>query len=101
CGWSILAWRFMGLVRLSRARDKLHASLIAVASALGVLAMLSAAVGLALRDYGVIHLAAQLGLWLFIVPVYVSVAHRMIPFFTASALPILDAWRPNWLLWSL
>ena len=23
----------------------------------------------------------------------------MIPFFTASALPFLDAWRPNWLLW--
>lgn len=101
CGWSMLTWRFMGMVRLSRARDKLHASLIALACALGVLAMLSAAAGLALRDYGVIHLAAQLGLWLFIVPVYVSVAHRMIPFFTASALPILDAWRPNWLLWTL
>jgi len=25
----------------------------------------------------------------------------MIPFFTASALPVLDAWRPNWLLWTL
>lgn len=100
-GWAMLASRFIGLLRRSRARDKLHASLIAVASALGVLAMLSAAAGLALNDYRVIHLAAQLGLWLFIVPVYVSVAHRMIPFFTASALPILDAWRPNWLLWTL
>lgn len=101
CGWGMVTWRFIGLVRLSRARDKLHASLIALASALGVLAMWFAAAGLALRDYGVIHLAAQLGLWLFIVPVYVSVAHRMIPFFTASALPVLDAWRPNWLLWTL
>lgn len=101
CGWGMLAWRFIGLLRRSRARDKLHASLIAVASALGVLAMVSAALGLALRDYSVVHLAAQLGLWLFIVPVYASVAHRMIPFFTASALPILDAWRPNWLLWTL
>lgn len=101
CGWAMLAGRFIGLLRRSRARDKLHASLIAVASALGVLAMLFATAGLALRNYGLIHLAAQLGLWLFIVPVYVSVAHRMIPFFTASALPILDAWRPNWLLWTL
>jgi uncharacterized protein involved in response to NO len=30
----------------------------------------------------------------------VTVAHRMIPFFTASALPLLDAWRPMWLLWT-
>ena len=24
--------------------------------------------------------------------------HRMIPFFSTSALPVLDAWRPLWLL---
>ena len=39
------------------------------------------------------RLAALLGLWWFVVPVYVVVAHRMLPFFTASALPVLDAWR--------
>jgi uncharacterized protein involved in response to NO len=30
--------------------------------------------------------------------VFAVVAHRMIPFFTASALPALDAWRPWWLM---
>lgn len=100
-GWAMLCWRFGGLVRRSPARDRLHASLIAVACCAGVLAMLSAAAGMALADYRVIRLAALLGLWWFIVPVFVTVAHRMIPFFTASALPVLDAWRPNWLLWTL
>lgn len=100
-GWAMLSWRFIGLVRRSPARDRLHAKLIAAACSLGVVAMLSASVGVALGEYRVIHLAALLGLWWFIVPVYVTVAHRMIPFFTASALPVLDAWRPNWLLWTL
>ncbi|MBI5927130.1 MAG: NnrS family protein [Aquabacterium sp.] len=100
-GWAMLTWRFLGLVRRSPARDRLHAKLIAVACSLGVLVMLSAAVCLVLGDYRIIRLAALLGLWWFIVPVYVTVAHRMIPFFTASALPVLDAWRPNWLLWTL
>jgi uncharacterized protein involved in response to NO len=27
------------------------------------------------------------------------VSHRMIPFFGASAVPLLDLWRPTWLLW--
>lgn len=100
-GWAMLTWRFLGLVRRSPARDRLHAKLIAAACSLGVLAMLSAAAGIALGDYRIIRLAALLGLWWFVVPVYVTVAHRMIPFFTASALPVLDAWRPNWLLWTL
>ena len=38
------------------------------------------------------------GLWGFVVAVYVAVAHRMIPFFTASAMPQLTAWRPIWAL---
>lgn len=100
-GWLALWWRFASLVRRSPARDRLHASIIACASALGVLAMAAAALGLVRLDFGLVRLAVLLGLWWFIVPVYVTVAHRMIPFFTASALPVLDAWRPNWLLWTL
>jgi uncharacterized protein involved in response to NO len=41
---------------------------------------------------------ALAGLWGFVGVVYATVAHRMIPFFTAAALPALDAWRPQWLL---
>ncbi|MFX8945934.1 hypothetical protein ABTN08_20010, partial [Acinetobacter baumannii] len=33
------------------------------------------------------------------VVVYVTVAHRMIPFFTSSAMPLVQAWRPVWVLW--
>ena len=39
------------------------------------------------------------GLWGFVVVVYVTVAHRMIPFFTSSAMPMVQAWRPFWVLW--
>jgi uncharacterized protein involved in response to NO len=40
-------------------------------------------------------------LWWFIAPVYVTVAHRLIPFFTSSALPFFGAWRPSWVLTAL
>jgi len=31
----------------------------------------------------------------------VTVAHRMIPFFTSSAVPMVEVWRPFWVLWVL
>jgi uncharacterized protein involved in response to NO len=97
-GWLALTLRFIGLLKRSPARDRLHASVVATACSVGVLAMGVATIGLAMADYRIVRLAALLGLWWFVVPVYVAVAHRMIPFFTASALPELDAWRPTWLL---
>ena len=55
---------------------------------------------LATGSFGVVRAAVQVALWGFVGVVYLAVAHRMIPFFTASALPVLDAWRPMWLLWA-
>ena len=98
-GWSALALRFVRLLRTSRAPDKLHATMVAVACGVGALALWAAAAALALGDITVLRGATQLALWGFLAPVFATVSHRMIPFFTASALPALDAWRPNALLW--
>lgn len=100
-GWSVLVWRYIQIVRGSRAADRLHAKLIAVACTVGAMLMCLAAAALALDQMDVLRLSAHLALWWFVVPVYTAVAHRMIPFFTAAAVPVLDSWRPYWLLWSL
>ncbi len=97
-GWSALAWRFARLVRASPVPDRVHATCIAAAALFGAL-LLWAAAGVVLA--GAVALLRPLvlaGLWGFVGVVYVTVAHRMIPFFTAAALPALDAWRPQWLL---
>lgn len=99
--WAVISARFTRLVRTSQADDRLHATLIAVACGIGVVALTLAAVGLAMGEGRWVRLAVYLGLWWFVAPVYAVVAHRMIPFFTAAAVPFLDAWRPNWLLWTL
>jgi uncharacterized protein involved in response to NO len=38
-------------------------------------------------------------LWGCVMLVFVTVAHRMIPFFTSSAMPLVALWRPFWVLW--
>ena len=37
-------------------------------------------------------------MWCFLVPVFATVCHRMIPFFTANVLPQVAAFRPWWML---
>lgn len=99
--WTQLWWAFVTLLRTSAASDRTHAKVIAVAGGIGALCMWSAAAGIALQDFVIVRAAVQAALWLFIGVIYAAVSHRMIPFFSAAALPVLDAWRPLWLLWSL
>lgn len=100
-GWCALLRRFIVLLWRSHAPDTLHARLIACASLVGALAMGASALSLHLGRWDLWHATTLLALWGWITPVFVIVLHRMIPFFTAAALPRLDAWRPNWLLWTL
>ena len=97
-GWSATTLRFVALVRSSRAPDRVHATVVMIASLAGALALWGAAAGLLLGQFTVIRACVMVGLWGFAAMVYVSVAHRMIPFFTANVVPMLNAWRPMWLL---
>lgn len=100
-GWALLAARFARLLFASRADDRLHASLVLLFIGFGVLAQAAYARGFATTSAGLVHSAEMMMLWWMLAPVYVTVAHRLIPFFTSSALPFLGAWRPLWLLTAL
>ena len=97
-----LVWmtlQFWGRVRLSQAEDQLHARVIGVACALGCLSLVALWLSLAAGSLALARAWVYTGLWGFVVVVYVTVAHRMIPFFTSSAMPMVQAWRPFWVLW--
>lgn len=97
-GWAALLWQFFRLVRASRLDDQVHARLVLTFFSVGWLAHPAFALGALDLSVAWVHTAEMLSIWLFIAPVYVTVAHRLIPFFTASVVPFLDAWRPLWLL---
>jgi uncharacterized protein involved in response to NO len=98
-GWSALCWHFARLVRTSRMPDRVHAGVVALACVVGALTMWVAAGALASGSLVVLRAATQVALWGFVATSFATVSHRMIPFFSASALPRLDAWRPMWMLW--
>lgn len=98
-GLALQFGRFWQLWRRSPAPDRVHATVVAVGGTLGTLC--TAGLGVALwLDAGPVALAlVHTALWGFIVATYVAVAHRMIPFFTSGVLPMIELWRPFWVLW--
>lgn len=93
---NLMFWR---LWRASQVPDRVHATVIGLGGALG--ALCTAGIGAALLwDAWTVAMAlVHTALWGFVVLTYVAVAHRMIPFFTSSALPLIGVWRPFWVLW--
>ncbi|MBX3624168.1 MAG: NnrS family protein [Rhizobacter sp.] len=98
-GWTVAVLRFAVMVATSRVDDRLHVTLIVVGGAVGSFALALAAAGVALGDVPLVRAAVQLGLWGFVGLIFAAAAHRMVPFFSAAAVPSLDAWRPKGLLW--
>jgi len=93
-GWLWLALRLHLLIRASRASDKVHVTLVLVA----LLAGAGVVVAFAIQGAAAHAWVKGVGLWAFVLPVFVVVCHRMIPFFTTSAVPFVVAFRPWWLL---
>ena len=92
---SALFWR---LLARSPVVDTLHALVIAQACGVGCASLLGLTASVWAGADAVALACVLTGLWGFVVAVYVVVAHRMIPFFTSSAMPQLAAWRPFWAL---
>ena len=96
--WTWLLARFVRLIAASRVDDRLHAILAACAIATGIAGLVAARLWLLTGSERWAHVMETLGLWGFLVPLFATVSHRMIPFFTAGAVPYLTPWRPGWTL---
>lgn len=100
-GW-LTGWNGLRVVvRRSTHPDKRHAYTVigvVLAGAFGAAAYLLWLLGDA---YWLLRLALTGGVWLFLLPTFVSVSHRMIPFFSASILPNHERHRPYWALFVL
>lgn len=98
-GLALQYGRFWSLWRRSQADDRVHATVAAVGGTVGALAAIGLALALLAGQWVLAMALVHTALWGFIVATYVAVAHRMIPFFTSGVLPMIEVWRPFWVLW--
>jgi len=97
--WARYLLIFGRLIRQSKAPDRKHAKLVLAFMLPGIAGLAGYALlsfGENLRWFAWVTIA---GLWWFVIPVLLVVVHRMLPFFTASAIPSISSWRPYWVLW--
>ncbi len=95
-----LTW-WLRAIGQSSAIDRWHARSIAASLAIGLAAMLVFAAALWREDAALYAASFSLGLWGLVLPVFTTVCHRMVPFFSAGVLLNYEPWRPRWLLFAL
>ncbi|MDE3209084.1 MAG: NnrS family protein, partial [Pseudomonadota bacterium] len=80
--------------------DRRHIAPIALALFMGWLGALAWLVWLKTGNPVWFRFVRIDGIWLFLLPVFLSVTHRMIPFFSRAVMDDSSPpWRPFWLLW--
>jgi uncharacterized protein involved in response to NO len=95
--WFCVTWRWGWLLRLSPSSDIKHGISLFVAMCGGAFAILAAL----LWSVGVFNawvIAKQLVFFAFLLPVFLTVCHRMLPFFTSVVIKPYRMWRPYSLL---
>ncbi len=96
--WMAIGAAFARLIQSSHARDRLHARCVISFWTVGIASALLFATALAIDNYTLAAAAAWIMVFGFAAPIYASVAHRVLPFFTSNAIATIVPWRPNWVL---
>ena len=99
--WSWMLVRYVRLIAASRVEDRTHATITAVALGFGICGLVAARLWLLTGADGWARVMEAVGIWLFLVPLFTAVSHRMIPFFTSNVVPFVAPWRPGWTLAAL
>jgi uncharacterized protein involved in response to NO len=100
-GWGMALYALLRVLLDTKHPDKRHPIVLFIALTMGWFGLAGYA-GWLFTDAAVyLDLSIQAGLWFFLMPVFASVGHRMIPFFTSSALPQSNVPRPYWPWWTM
>jgi uncharacterized protein involved in response to NO len=100
-GWSVALLALLATLRAARDDDRRHAWAVWAALALGAAGELLMLAGLLFDQWQWLRPGLELGLWGCLAPLFLSVAHRMIPWFTSRVVANYVLIRPYSLLWAM
>lgn len=99
CGWAIACHALLRVLLDTSHRDKRHPIVALITLSAGWCGVASYLIWLLSGQAAWLNFSLQAGIWLFLLPEFVTVGHRMIPFFTSSALPQSRVTNANWPWW--
>jgi uncharacterized protein involved in response to NO len=98
-GWGIAVYVLFRILLTAPAQDKRHARVTSIALLMGWLGAAAYLGWLVTGSSAVLDFARHAGIWLFLLPIVLTVSHRMIPFFSSRVLDNYEMVRPFWMLW--
>lgn len=99
CGWGVGLYALLRVYADAKRPDTLHALITSGVLMLGWGLFLAYIAGVYFEAHAWIDIARSGGIWWFLFPVFFSVSHRLIPFFSSAVLPDYPLIRPDWTLW--
>lgn len=103
-GWALAIIVLGGIAAFHRRSGKSsnwHAVSALVALFCGLIGLMMSIWSLSVSDGVLWRLGNQIGLSGFLLPLFLTVAHRMVPFFAGNVVQDYVRWRPDWLLAAL
>ncbi|MFA6014611.1 MAG: NnrS family protein [Gallionellaceae bacterium] len=100
-GWAIGLYALMRVLLDTRPGDKRHTVVLFSAFSIGWIALACFLLWQLTDSHALLQFSLRAALWGFVLPVFATVGHRMIPFFTSSALQQHDVPRPFWPWWTI
>jgi uncharacterized protein involved in response to NO len=97
-GWGIAFYALLQVYWQAPARDKHYESILNFALLAGWLGVLAYFWWLVTEQYFFLDLARHGGIWLYLLPILITVCHRMIPYFSSCVLPHYQVVQPSWSL---
>ncbi len=93
-GWLAGGLSLLKIVVVSRAQNKVHAYIVVGNVFMGWVGGILYLLWLFTGNPVLLHGSLTMGIWLFLLPIFLSVSHRMIPFFSSAVLPGYEPRRP-------
>jgi uncharacterized protein involved in response to NO len=98
-GFSIAVYALLRVLFRTENQDKRHATVASVALVFGWLGIAAYLLWLMTENILLLDFSRTAGIWFFILPIIMTVSHRMIPFFSSRVLENYVLVRPYWILW--
>lgn len=98
-GWSIACYVLLRILTNASGADKRHAMVTSAALLMGWLGVACYLLWLLTDHWVLLNFSRTAGIWFFLLPIVLTVSHRMIPFFSSRVLENYVLVRPYWMLW--
>jgi len=98
-GWAVAVYALLRVHVRAVHPDKRHPMVTSLALVMGWLGMAGYLYWLMTGQAWALEFARSGGIWFFLLPIFVTVSHRMVPFFSSKVLTDYKVVRPYWVLW--